>query len=198
MAEDRDAATAPQDATAPKGTAGASPSAPEGLGARLAGMRRARGAPAGRGGLGGNGPLLAGLGVAVLLASGAYLIADASQQAPDDGLSASEVEAFQSAGGTGGRILFPEDEPAPPAPMPRIVMPAEDETPEPAPIPVAAGPDDALARELAELRRSLRDSEAAREAEARARDEAAQAAVEEARRRCHVERLVVAVVTGWT
>ena len=173
MSEDREAEAAAPPA-APEGAAPAAPT-PEKLGSRLSRMRRARGAPAGRGGLGGNGPLLAGLGAAVLIAGGAYLIADASQEVSDERLSASEVEAFQSAGGAGGRILFPEDEPAQPAPAPRIELPAEDDDPAPALTPAAARPDDGLAAELAELRRSLRESE-------RAREEAAEAAAQEARR----------------
>ena len=183
MAEDREAeeGTAPAEAMPSEGASPAPPPAPEGLGSRLTRMRRARGAPMGRRGLGGNGPLLGGAAFAVAVAGGVYLIASASQRPEDEGLTASEVEAFQSAGGTGGRILFPEDEPAPQAPAPRIEMPAAQED-EPAPTPAAARPEDGVASEIAELRRSLRESEAAREAEARARDEAAAQAVQEARR----------------
>ena len=49
-------------------------------------------------------------------------------------------------------------------------------------MPAAARPDNGLALELAELKRALRDSEAAREEEARARRQADEAALAEARR----------------
>ena len=171
MAEERTTGASEPEA---RGANAARSGGPEGLGARLAGLRRARAAPRPRAG-GGNGVLIGGLALALVAGGATYLVASAGE-GERDGLRASEVEAFQSAASTGGRIVFPEDEPAPHVEPPPIAVEAE-----PAPLEVAARPDDGLALELETLRRALRESEAARERDADARAEEAQAFRDELR-----------------
>lgn len=184
-------APSPAHATPPAAPEAAGPSQdPGGLADRLGRLRQARGAGTRARGAAGNGLLIAGLALA---AGGAtYLIASAGERG-DDRLRASEVEAFQSAASTGGRITFPEDEPAAPETPPiRVEAPP---TPAPAPVEVAARPDDALALEVESLRRALRESEAARERDARTRAEDGEALREELRA-AFDERLAVALATS--
>lgn len=170
-------------ADAPGGGAASSrPTAlgPAALGTRLARMRRARGSPVDE--RGGRGIGLVAV-VAVLAATGgggAYLLAVAREGEEDDGLTASQVEAFQSARSTEGRIAFPLGEPTREPGALRIPASPEEPTP-PTPTPAAARSDDGLALEVAELREALRESERMREAEARDRAAASAAALEEAR-----------------
>ena len=146
------------------------PRSPEGLGKRLSGMRRARGARPRGGALDGNGPLIVAGALAVLFAGGIYAVASITQEEEVGTLVSSEVETFQSPTSGRGRIVFPEDEIDLPEPSRRIEVPTEDEL-APEPTPAAARPKDALASTLADLRRELRE-------EAEARERAAQDALD--------------------
>lgn len=98
----------------------------------------------------------AGAVIVAALSVGAYFVAVKLQENPDARLRTSDAQEFQQGGGTGGRLAF--DAPAADQQVEDALIKISDQLQAPPTPPVATAPNDALAKELAELRRALAES----------------------------------------